>query len=107
MIRRPPRSTLFPYTTLFRSGDLRPRKDAEEVLARHARRTPRRAPALFLGNTRTSGDRSGRQVEGQQRPTEEPAPVLRPGLHGDPDGAVSARRREQRRETLSAFDRPR
>src|SRR3712207_8176071 len=25
MIRRPPRSTLFPYTTLFRSGDGRPR----------------------------------------------------------------------------------
>src|SRR5689334_23774897 len=24
MIRRPPRSTLFPYTTLFRSPDLRP-----------------------------------------------------------------------------------
>src|SRR5258708_21668654 len=24
MIRRPPRSTLFPYTTLFRSGKLRP-----------------------------------------------------------------------------------
>src|SRR2546427_5216578 len=24
MIRRPPRSTLFPYTTLFRSGALRP-----------------------------------------------------------------------------------
>src|SRR3712207_8420375 len=24
MIRRPPRSTLFPYTTLFRSGDLVP-----------------------------------------------------------------------------------
>src|SRR3712207_8881126 len=24
MIRRPPRSTLFPYTTLFRSGDLTP-----------------------------------------------------------------------------------
>src|SRR3712207_8954354 len=24
MIRRPPRSTLFPYTTLFRSGDKRP-----------------------------------------------------------------------------------
>src|SRR2546430_4496034 len=29
MIRRPPRSTLFPYTTLFRSGSVRPR------LARH------------------------------------------------------------------------
>src|SRR3712207_8372782 len=25
MIRRPPRSTLFPYTTLFRSEDVRPR----------------------------------------------------------------------------------
>src|SRR3712207_7628258 len=25
MIRRPPRSTLFPYTTLFRSADLEPR----------------------------------------------------------------------------------
>src|SRR3712207_7464518 len=25
MIRRPPRSTLFPYTTLFRSAELRPR----------------------------------------------------------------------------------
>src|SRR3712207_8873631 len=36
MIRRPPRSTLFPYTTLFRSGDhphvdLGPRVDLPEV----------------------------------------------------------------------------
>src|SRR3712207_7394461 len=30
MIRRPPRSTLFPYTTLFRSeGTVQPRPDAE------------------------------------------------------------------------------
>src|SRR3712207_8599347 len=28
MIRRPPRSTLFPYTTLFRSPDVRRRRDA-------------------------------------------------------------------------------
>src|SRR6266851_7740268 len=28
MIRRPPRSTLFPYTTLFRSGCRRPRRPA-------------------------------------------------------------------------------
>src|SRR2546426_6688025 len=27
MIRRPPRSTLFPYTTLFRSDVVRPRRD--------------------------------------------------------------------------------
>src|SRR2546422_6911757 len=35
MIRRPPRSTLFPYTTLFRSGDLR--ADAETEAAAHGR----------------------------------------------------------------------
>src|SRR3712207_6971651 len=29
MIRRPPRSTLFPYTTLFRSGGLAPVDDVE------------------------------------------------------------------------------
>src|SRR2546430_6111633 len=40
MIRRPPRSTLFPYTTLFRS--LR-RVRALRAPARRARREPRRA----------------------------------------------------------------
>src|SRR3712207_8251397 len=33
MIRRPPRSTLFPYTTLFRSQRCRLRLDAEEAHA--------------------------------------------------------------------------
>src|SRR3712207_7831693 len=35
MIRRPPRSTLFPYTTLFRSltDDLRAKVDAAETMA--------------------------------------------------------------------------
>src|SRR3712207_8391180 len=42
MIRRPPRSTLFPYTTLFRSGRLEP---AFAVPERHAvLGTPLRAP---------------------------------------------------------------
>src|SRR5689334_24860256 len=31
MIRRPPRSTLFPYTTLFRSGGLGARSDSDGV----------------------------------------------------------------------------
>src|SRR5688572_32259900 len=61
MIRRPPRSTLFPYTTLFRSeaarpatargpprrrGDQRPCLGAPLPVAqpRGRRRTPRRAP---------------------------------------------------------------
>src|SRR5256885_11872322 len=39
MIRRPPRSTLFPYTTLFRSHH------AEHLLARHAVEPPDRAEA--------------------------------------------------------------
>src|SRR5256884_5192746 len=37
MIRRPPRSTLFPYTTLFRSRSDRGHVDAQ--LPRHARRS--------------------------------------------------------------------
>src|SRR5690348_17770028 len=32
MLRRPPRSTLFPYTTLFRSGDFAPPKLAHAYL---------------------------------------------------------------------------
>src|SRR2546427_4265676 len=33
MIRRPPRSTLFPYTTLFRSSRLAPERSARDRLA--------------------------------------------------------------------------
>src|SRR5260221_1546250 len=32
MIRRPPRSTLFPYTTLFRSNRFKDRKRAHEIV---------------------------------------------------------------------------
>src|SRR5256885_12116090 len=50
MIRRPPRSTLFPYTTLFRSGPLDhradrgvpPDRDREEERDHDGRRRPRR-----------------------------------------------------------------
>src|SRR6266496_1891246 len=42
MIRRPPRSTLFPYTTLFRAGPLRrPRSRAVRWRGRPAQRPPR------------------------------------------------------------------
>src|SRR2546430_9705281 len=36
MIRRPPRSTLFPYTTLFRSKEQRPHAAHAGELVRHA-----------------------------------------------------------------------
>src|SRR5690349_23835532 len=44
MIRRPPRSTLFPYTTLFRSD----RRAAREGLARYLRRSGGRRRARHL-----------------------------------------------------------
>src|SRR2546430_13703734 len=50
MIRRPPRSTLFPYTTLFRSEtDARRREDRLAGHHRAGRRIGRRAPAHHRG----------------------------------------------------------
>src|SRR2546425_10374443 len=58
MIRRPPRSTLFPYTTLFRSH--LPGRLAREPLLLHARWSglPRRSSGLLSqGKHRTTGER--------------------------------------------------
>src|SRR5690348_17964860 len=44
MIRRPPRSTLFPYTTLFRSPALRQRGRNQRVAPHSNRRTRRPDP---------------------------------------------------------------
>src|SRR6266496_6643397 len=44
MIRRPPRSTLFPYTTLFRSHGGRPRRDHAPAALAAARRRARHGP---------------------------------------------------------------
>src|SRR2546428_10250175 len=50
MIRRPPRSTLFPYTTLFRSGiparDRTPRRGRRRSGAPFRRRHPARSPGV-------------------------------------------------------------
>src|SRR5687768_18367291 len=40
MIRRPPRSTLFPYTTLFRSAQLRVPPESGDVKEEPTRRVP-------------------------------------------------------------------
>src|SRR5258708_13240655 len=52
MIRRPPRSTLFPYTTLFRSG----RRPVLALAARSSPRapSPRPAPPLTRSEEHTS-----------------------------------------------------
>src|SRR2546429_1496318 len=48
MIRRPPRSTLFPHTTLFRSRDDRSRNRTRRVLLlERSRRTHRRSDERF------------------------------------------------------------
>src|SRR6266536_3033395 len=51
MIRRPQRSTLFPYTTLFRSSPPRPRSEAgiDEPAPRRPYRLPLRGGELVLG----------------------------------------------------------
>src|SRR5947209_16871534 len=41
MIRRPPRSTLFPYTTLFRSSTCSPTTECPPTRRRYARRSKR------------------------------------------------------------------
>src|SRR2546427_8626744 len=57
MIRRPPRSTLFPYTTLFRSG-----------AARRGRGARRDAQTIFdLGVCQRSRDRDARPAERHRR----------------------------------------
>src|SRR6266404_6615931 len=52
MIRRPPRSTLFPYTTLFRSGPRRCR--ARRRAAARDRNQPRTPPARPRSEEHTS-----------------------------------------------------
>src|SRR3712207_8806611 len=61
MIRRPPRSTLFPYTTLFRSAlDAWPRRPAwRAAVAGCAQRRPRR-------DARRCGERSARPDAGRR-----------------------------------------
>src|SRR3712207_6921987 len=49
MIRRPPRSTLFPYTTLFRSGLLLQLQEGEVLVARDAGRRRPQLPGVGRG----------------------------------------------------------
>src|SRR2546426_6054440 len=104
MIRRPPRSTLFPYTTLFRSVGRRP--DADLVFADAGRRAARRAVRrLFLltrlaarAGPRALGDaaarRAARAVFAGELRRESHVPVARVGdalaVQATPDGAACA-----------------
>src|SRR5256885_12580442 len=65
MIRRPPRSTLFPYTTLFRSERLGPpgERGAERVLVDPpVGRDERHEPRLRPGEDRVRADRKSTRL---------------------------------------------
>src|SRR3989449_5804343 len=61
MIRRPPRSTLFPYTTLFRSLLRAPRRSLHPESDGRARRRPRRGREHGGGLPRPPGEASRRR----------------------------------------------
>src|SRR3989454_2686522 len=66
MIRRPPRSTLFPYTTLFRSA----RRRNRDQRLRRRREGRHRVPAVPVGGAHGSADRRQpvRARQGRARP---------------------------------------
>src|SRR2546422_10265518 len=67
MIRRPPRSTLFPYTTLFRSRLGRVRPAARERSVRGHGLGP--APPQGLGIVHRGSGRRGRRPEADRKST--------------------------------------
>src|SRR3989454_4641485 len=101
MIRRPPRSTLFPYTTLFRSrpgrahpagvpGPLPP--GPVDPAARHARLQPGRAGAGVRSRARPGAARRG-------RPSRRRRPAAGDDLGGRPQRAAARRARAHRAES--------
>src|SRR6266508_6048172 len=67
MIRRPPRSTLFPYTTLFRSRGRARRSGAGVDRALPRLRQPERCEQLTAAQAEQIGDRAGLAVREQDR----------------------------------------
>src|SRR2546429_3877735 len=78
MIRRPPRSTLFPYTTLFRSEVAREeiQKDGEE-----GRQTARQEGKKDSQEKRESGRQESASPESQEDRSEEHTSELQSRLH--------------------------
>src|SRR5690606_27838418 len=100
MVRRPPRSTLFPYTTLFRSSLGRRRAEAARPGAARVTTTP----ATFTGPSRHVGTPTdGKALPSVDRaaartPPGAPTPPRRPpsgGPHGPPFAAPGGQRRQE------------
>src|SRR5256885_14373737 len=80
MIRRPPRSTLFPYTTLFRSEHLHPDGRGDEQIGQPAHVDVRRPEDLQL-----RADLRERRPAGGAEPAQQGRDVLLRGLLADPE----------------------
>src|SRR5256886_17501601 len=94
MIRRPPRSTLFPYTTLFRSvGSMKPWHGLDVLVEAFARLHERAPDARLLlvgdGPARAAvcADLSARGLAGVVHCTDAGAPHAGPGLPTSVDAA--------------------
>src|SRR3712207_7943227 len=80
MIRRPPRSTLFPYTTLFRSDLAQAISRDQALLPFHAERAGERARRHHLGDAERDGEPAEAAGEGVGRRIRMTATA---GLFGD------------------------
>src|SRR5258708_15845637 len=110
MIRRPPRSTLFPYTTLFRSQIARfigPSRVVGNIRDNHSLFRERSGAARTSVRTNPPRCDGGRKCGGEMRAgTREnlPSPLHHPKAHGTKRGRVRIHRRTQNVfELLRAF----
>src|SRR2546422_7142800 len=73
MIRRPPRSTLFPYTTLFRSREVAQREPEGDDLAERRGEDRARDPAYLAVAAEESGAGRGHDFIVQDEPYQAPS----------------------------------
>src|SRR3712207_9446291 len=86
MIPRPPRSTLFPYTTLFRSRGLGVEVEAASLGARPRFGAPLRASQISVGSVTLGTSAAGPQPRRPPAPTDRLTSI---------EGVASTRRRSE------------
>src|SRR5258708_17857933 len=107
MIRRPPRSTLFPYTTLFRSSQKHSRRRFQvainAIIAIMASITIRKLPENTKQRLRMRAARNGHSMEQEARELLETALARK---DAEPENSADAIRRRFARFTAAAPKTP-